>query len=103
MKNTNVLLIILTLLYDILVVAGWIVLAVVFNYWWIALFGILFVHCSISKGVYYRTCDGCGKHSEYCRDKNDAIVTAKLAGWVHVPDADLDYCPECQKLGKMKL
>ena len=74
----------------------WTVLAIVFHKWWIALFGALFLTDAITKRQYYRTCDGCGKHSEWADSHNESLDKAKAAGWIHYVDGDKDYCPECR-------
>lgn len=76
----------------------WTVLAILFNKWWIALFGALFLTSYTTGSVqrYYRVCDGCGKHSEYADSYNEALDKAKDAGWVHIQDGDKDYCPSCK-------
>ena len=76
----------------------WTVLAVVFNKWWVALFGLLFMSGLQTKYKNYRVCDKCGKHSPYADNYNDALDKAKEAGWVHCVDGNKDYCPECQHL-----
>lgn len=76
----------------------WTVLAVVFNKWWVALFGLLFMSELQTKYKNYRVCDKCGKHSPYADNYNDALDKAKEAGWVHCVDGNKDYCPECQHL-----
>ncbi len=74
----------------------WIVLAIVFNKWWIALFGALFMSELRTQHKSYRVCDKCGKHSEYADNYNDALDKAKEAGWIHYVDGNTDYCPDCQ-------
>lgn len=95
-------------LYDIVVVAAFVVLAVTFSKWWLVLFGLLFIMTPSSKVIhYYRVCDNCGKHSPSADTYNDAIDKAMSAGWIHRPkerhdgsDQFEDYCPECRrKLG----
>jgi hypothetical protein len=44
-----------------------------------------------------RKCDGCGKYSEHASSAEEAIAKAKAAGWLHISEGDLDYCPECRK------
>ena len=73
----------------------WAALAVIFNKWWIALFAVLFMSDISTKYKSYRICDGCGKHSPYADDYNDALDKAKEAGWIHLDD-NKDYCPDCQ-------
>lgn len=78
----------------------WVVLAIVFNKWWIALFAGLFIS-SLQTGVtggHYRICDKCGKHSPYAATYNEALDKAAELGWVHYVEGNKDYCPECQKL-----
>ena len=74
----------------------WATLAVVFNKWWIALFSALFISGVQTKYKTYRVCDGCGKHSPYADDYNEALEKAKESGWIHYVDGNKDYCPECQ-------
>lgn len=76
----------------------WTILAIVFNKWWIALFGLLFMSSLKTKYKNYRVCDNCGKHSPYADSYNEALEKAKEAGWVHYTEGNKDYCPECQKL-----
>lgn len=79
----------------------WVVLAIVFNKWWIALFSLLFLS-SLQTKKYYRLCDKCGKHSEYADSYNEALDKAKKAGWIHYVEGNKDYCPECKgKLAKI--
>lgn len=73
----------------------WAVLAIIFNTWWIALFGLLFM-TSVQSTRYYRICDKCGKHSEYAGTSEEALNKALKAGWVHYNDGNKDYCPDCQ-------
>lgn len=75
----------------------WVVLAIVFNKWWIALFGALFMSNLQTQRKSYRVCDKCGQHSPYADNYNDALKKAKEAGWVHCVDDNKDYCPDCQK------
>ena len=77
----------------------WTALAIIFNKWWIALFGLLFMSDFQKKHKTYRVCDKCGKHSPYADNHNDALDKAKEAGWIHYIDGDKDYCPSCQKEG----
>lgn len=79
----------------------WCALAVIFNKWWIALFGLFCISTLEAKDIkkYYRICDKCGKHSPYEDSYNDALDKAKAAGWVHCVDGNKDYCPECQAKG----
>ena len=80
----------------------WVILAIVFNKWWIALFSVLFLSSlttenSESVKKRYRICDKCGKHSPYADSYNEALDKAKEAGWLHIVEGNMDYCPECQK------
>ena len=74
----------------------WTALAIIFNQWWVALFAILFMTFPNTIHKYCRTCDGCGKHSEYADSYNESLDKAKAAGWVHYEDGNKDYCPGCQ-------
>ena len=75
----------------------WTALAIVFNKWWIALLGALFISSLKTNIGKYRVCDKCGKHSPYADDHNEALDKAKAAGWIHYVEGNRDYCPECQK------
>lgn len=75
---------------------AWVVLAIVFNKWWIALFAALFMSSLETKYKNYRICDKCGKHSPYADSYNEALDKAKKAGWVHHLEGNKDYCPDCQ-------
>ena len=75
----------------------WTILAIIFNKWWIALFGALFISGFTTKHQSYRTCDKCGKHSPYADSYNDALDKAINAGWLHITEGNLDYCPDCRK------
>ena len=79
-------------------VVCWTALAIIFNKWWIALFGALFLTSYTTDTVkkYYRVCDGCGKLSPYADSQNEALDKAKAAGWAHCVEGNKDYCPECQ-------
>lgn len=81
-----------------IIIIIWMLFAVFFNKWWIALFSILFLR-TIKNVVHkqYRVCDGCGKHSPYADSYNEALEKAKLANWVHITEGNRDYCPECRK------
>ena len=82
---------------NIIAIAAWFALAILFNKWCIALFALLFLSSIKTKTRYYRVCDGCGKHSPYASSYNDALDKAKEAGWIHYVDGNRDYCPECSK------
>ena len=75
----------------------WTALAIIFNTWWIALFGLLFMSSLQNIYRHYRVCDGCGKRSPHADNHNEALDKAKEAGWVHYAEGNLDYCPECKK------
>ena len=74
----------------------WAALAVIFNKWWIALFGMLFLSSYEKKLLHRRFCDNCGKTSEYAPTAEEAINKAKAAGWLHVATGNKDYCPSCR-------
>lgn len=75
----------------------WTALAITFDKWWIALFGLLSMSSIQTKYKSYRICDKCGKHSPYADSYNEALEKAKTAGWVHFVDGNKDYCPDCQE------
>lgn len=77
----------------------WVVLAIVFNKWGLALFSLLFMR---SAGGYRRMCDGCGAKSPYADSPENAIKRAAKLGWVTIDRGDgeeIDYCPKCQRNG----
>lgn len=74
----------------------WVALAVIFDKWWIALFGLLFMSYAETTHRSYRVCDKCGKHSPYADSYNEALEKAKEAGWVHYADCNKNYCPDCK-------
>lgn len=84
---------------NIVAIVAWAALAILFNKWWIALFSLLFISSikTETKNRSYRVCDGCGKHSPYANNYNEALNKAKEAGWTHYVDSNKDYCPECSK------
>lgn len=76
----------------------WVILAIIFNKWWIALFGLLFLTDIKYQGAgTYRVCDKCGKHGPYTNSYNEALDKAREAGWLHIVEGNKDYCPDCQK------
>lgn len=82
--------------YNIIVAAIWAWLAVFFNAWWIALFGILFISIPSTIHRHYRVCDGCGAKSAPADSAEEAIRVAEKAGWVHYDEGNRDYCPYCK-------
>ena len=93
----NIKIILTTFFYNILVLGIFSALAFGFNHWWIVLFSILFISFPTTLLIRRRKCDGCGKYSEHASSAEEAIAKAKAAGWLHIPEGDLDYCPECRK------
>ena len=81
---------------NIVAILAWMTLAIIFNKWWIALFGILFTS-SLSSHGFSRRCDGCGKHSPEATSHDEALTKAKEAGWIHIINGNKDYCPNCKK------
>lgn len=77
----------------------WTILAIHFNKWWIALFGVFFLSDMKHQVASCRICDGCGKHSPYANSHNEALDKAKAAGWLHIVEGNKDYCPECKEKG----
>ena len=92
MKNNNILIVSIC---NVLKVAIFAVLAVVFDRWWIVLFSLLFMSILQTVNKHRRVCDGCGKKSEVADSVEEAIKKAKQAGWKHFEGTDRDYCPEC--------
>ena len=76
----------------------WTILAIVFDKWGIALFGLFTMSNLTSQPgkYYYRICDKCGRHSEYADTFDVAIEAAKKNGWLYDKDKNKDYCPDCQ-------
>ena len=93
MKNDGIYL--LWAIRDSLCVSCWVALAMVFDKWWIALFGLLCISNLKTYPAYFRICDGCGKHSEISESIDGALEKAKAAGWFHYENGK-DYCPDCQ-------
>lgn len=83
-------------IYNIIVVATWAGLAVFFNSWWVALFGILFISIPNVAYRHYRICDRCGAKSDPAYTAEEAIRVAEKAGWVHYDEGNRDYCPSCK-------
>lgn len=73
------------------------ILAVIFNKWWIILFSMLLMTFCQTGYKCYRVCDKCGKHSPYADSYNEALDKAKEAGWIHVTEGNMDYCPDCKE------
>ena len=91
-------------LYNIFVLVCFTVLAILFNKWWIIFFAILFF--SSEKTLIYsrhRVCDKCGAKSPSALTVDEAIDKAKQAGWVHIDEGDLDYCPKCKDNLKLNM
>lgn len=75
----------------------WTALAIIFNKWWIALFGLLFISFiestrSKSHSIY---CDECGKTGPSGNSSEEARKKAKEAGWMYYPVTNTDCCPDC--------
>lgn len=83
-----------------IVIICWTALAIIFHKWWIASFAAFFMTSYKTKHQYYRVCDECGKHSPLADNYNEALEKAKANGWIHITDANKDYCPECQNAFK---
>lgn len=77
-------------------VVCWVVLAIVFNKWWVALFGLLFMSGITIR--YKRVCDKCGKRP-YAMSRINSIKKAERLGWIMVNDEDgfKDYCSDCRE------
>ena len=72
---------IIALVYNICALAAWVILAITFDCWWIALFSILFMCFPTTLYMPRRKCDGCGKYSEPASSRSEAIAKAEKAGW----------------------
>lgn len=83
------------LIYNILNLAIFGALALVFEKWWIILFALLFVLVPTRKVMHKRTCDICGKSTKSCDTPEEAIKEAERCGWIHIDKTDSDFCPEC--------
>ena len=82
----------------------WTTLAVIFDKWWIALFGVLFLSSIKTKDGTRIICDKCGKRGPVGDDVNKAREAAEKEGWlsyrVKVDEGEykhVDYCPKCQR------
>lgn len=76
------------------------ILAIVFKDWRIALCSLFFItHIKYDTNRYYKICDSCGKHSPYADSRVEATKKAEKLGWICKKNGDTeeDYCPECQK------
>ena len=85
----------LATLYNMTIIICWVVLAVVFTKWWLALFAALFISWPRVVNRHYRICDKCGAYSEPAATRVEAIIKAKAAGWTHIEEGNKDYCPDC--------
>lgn len=74
----------------------WTALAIIFNKWWVALFGVLFLTSYETRSNYFRICDKCGKRSPSASDYNEALDKAMAAGWLHITESNSDFCPCCR-------
>lgn len=92
MKNGNI---VIVSICNVLKVAIFAVLAVVFDRWWIVLFSLLFMSVLQTVNKHSRVCDQCGKRSEAADSVEEAIQKAERAGWKHFEGTNTDFCPEC--------
>ena len=83
------------IIYNIIVLVCFTVLAVVFNKWWVILFAFLFCAFPKYNGRRFRICDCCGRASESGATSEEAIERAEKCGWRHIEGTDKDFCPEC--------
>lgn len=81
---------------NVVKIAVFAALAVIFNRWWIVLFSLLFMSSLATVFRHCRVCDKCGKRSEGAESVTEAIKKAEQAGWLHIEDGNKDYCPECR-------
>lgn len=87
------------LIYNILNLVCFTLLAIVFDKWWIILLALLFlcVPSSKFKGQRFRVCDSCGRWSESGATDTEAIIRAEKCGWIHIEEGNKDFCPECRE------
>ena len=90
MKNGNI---VIVSICNVLKVAIFAVLAVVFDRWWIVLFSLLFMSVLQTVNKHSRVCDQCGKRSEAADSVKEAIQKAERAGWKHFEGTNTDFCP----------
>lgn len=85
------------IIYNIINLICFTILAILFNKWWVVLFAVLFLMIPTAKfkGKHWRTCDGCGRWSESGETTTEAIMRAEKCGWLHMTAEDKDFCPEC--------
>lgn len=78
----------------------WTAIAIIFNKWWIALFGLLFMHSikSETSSSSFIRCNECGKYAPFTQHPDDPIYMVKQQGWVSYKENGewKDYCPDCQ-------
>lgn len=105
----NKLIYITTGIVNMIAIIGWIVLAIIFDKWWIALFATLFLASvktsdSDRKQLYYRMCDKCGKQTDYTDSYDEALKNIIENGWISkkIDNKWYDYCPECQEKYSLK-
>lgn len=84
---------------NITCVSLWVLLAVRFEKWWIALFSILFLSDLKARPEYRFICDKCGAHSPTGKTYDEAEQLRKEAGWERRKRGGIweDICPDCQK------
>ena len=81
-------------------VVAFVILAIVFNQWWISLCSLLFVTgIKMEKNKYYRVCDECGKKTPYADSHIGARIKAEKLGWLCKENGE-DYCPNCKVMMK---
>ena len=87
------------LIKNITCVALWVLLAVRFDRWWIALFSILFLSDLKASPRYRFICDRCGAYSPTGKTYDEAERLRKQAGWKREKRGEAweDICPECQR------
>jgi hypothetical protein len=85
------------IIYNIVNLGCFTTLAIVFDKWWIIFFALLFVTTPKVMFKHRRKCDGCGVQSEYADSVDEAIKKSVKSGWVHIPEGNKDYCPNCVK------
>lgn len=85
------------LIYNIINLICFIILAIIFCKWWIIFFALLFtiIPNALYKDKQWRVCDSCGRWSESGDCEEEAIKRAKQCGWLHIETSNKDFCPDC--------
>lgn len=85
------------IIYNIVCIICFTILAVLFNRWWVALFVLLCLNYPKLVTKHCRVCDICGKKSTGADTPEQALSNAINDGWLHIVDGNKDFCPICRK------